>query len=857
MSRIQRHIIKRTVSLLFVVFLQLVSLRAATSATSLPIASTLGGNQSDTIRAIATDASAQNIYVVGETYSTDFPGSAASGSARRAGDAFVVKLNSSGTQILYSVVLSGAGYDSARGVAVDSSGNAYVTGVTTSADFPVTAAAFQRSSLSPGLEDAFVVKLSPSGALLYSTYLGGSSSDLGYAIAIDPSGAAYVAGSTNSVNFPVTGSAPQRTFRGGSDCFVAKLDPSGAMLSYSTYLGGESIDVCKGISVDGSGAAFVTGTTASTLFPVTAALQQTLSGWSDAFLTKLSPAGDRFLFSTYLGGEGADDGNVVRLDSTGTVYVAGDTSSTGFPVTSGGLQRQYNGGYDAFVCGIANDGSRIVFATYLGGSGADVISDLFVGQDGRIVVAGYTSSVDFPVVHSFQSSFSGSFDAFVAVLGASGQTLDFASYLGGGGDDRAYGVAPLGSGQLVVAGQVLAGTVPYLQRTFSSAASGNQDGFLLAASYSQPLRFVPVTPCRVADTRNPAGPFGGPAIAGGTTRDFVVPASACGVPSTAQAYSLNVAVVPAGVLGYLTLWPRGQARPLVSTLNSDGRIKSNAAIVPAGAGGAISAFATTTTDLVLDINGYFVPASDPTAQAFYPITPCRIADTRNTVGLLGGPSLAGGLSRTFPIPAATACSIPLGVQAYSLNLAVVPRGPLGYLTVWPTGQQKPLAASLNASTNTVTANAAIVPAGNNGSIDVFAGGATDLVIDINGYFAPPTSGGLSLYNVAPCRVLDTREPAGAPAVIGVRDIQVATNTCGIPAAAPAYVLSVTVVPPDVLGYLTLWPLGTTQPFVASLNAPDGAITSNMAIVPATNGWISAFFSSPSHLVVDISGYFGQ
>jgi hypothetical protein len=755
------------------------------------------------------------------------------------------------------VVLSGAGYDSARGVAVDSSGNAYVTGVTTSADFPVTTGAFQRYSMSPGLEDAFVVKLSPTGVLLYATYLGGSSSDLGYAIAIDASGAAYVAGSTNSMNFPVTGSAPQRTVRGGSDCFVAKLDPSGAELSYSTYLGGESIDVCKGIAVDASGAAFVTGTTISSSFPVTGALQPTLSGWSDAFLTKLSPAGDRFLFSTYLGGEGADDGNVVRVDSAGVVYVAGDTTSIGFPVTSGAMQRQYHGGYDGFVCGVANDGSRIVFATYLGGSGADVINDLFVGQDGRIVVAGYTSSVDFPVVQSFQSSFGGSFDAFVAVLGAAGGTLDFASYMGGGGDDRAYGVAPLGSGQLVVVGQVLAGTVPYLQRSFSSAVSGNQDGFIVAASYAQPLRFVPVTPCRVADTRNPAGPFGGPAVAGGSSRDFVMPASACGIPSTAQAYSLNVAVVPAGVLGFLTIWPSGQEQPLVSTLNSDGRIKSNAAIVPASANGAISAFASNTTDLVLDINGYFVPASDPAAGAFYPITPCRIADTRNSVGPLGGPSLAGGLSRTFPIPAATACNIPAGVQAYSLNLAWVPKGALGYLTVWPTGQSKPLAASLNASTNTVTANAAIVPAGNNGSVDVFASGATDMVIDMNGYFAPGASGGLSFYAVAPCRVLDTREPAGAPAVDGVLDIQVATPTCGIPTAAPAYVVSVTVVPVGILGYLTLFPLGTTQPFVASLNAEDGAITSNMAIVPATNGWISAFFTSPSHLVVDISGYFGQ
>ncbi len=847
---------RRTGAILFSIILQLISQRAALSAPSLLFASTLGGSQSDTVRAIATDA-AKNIYVVGETYSTDFPGPSTSNSARHSGDAFVVKLNASGTQILYSVVLSGGGYDSARGVTVDSSGNAYVTGVTTSADFPVTAGAFQRILNSPGLEDAFVAKLNPTGTLIYATYLGGSSSDLGYAIAVDQGGAAYVAGSTNSMNFPVTSSAPRRSLGGSSDCFVAKLDAAGATLSYSTYLGGANIDVCKGIAVDASGAAFVTGTTTSNSFPVAAALQQTLSGASDAFLTKLSPSGDLFLFSTYLGGEGADDGNVVRVDSAGVVYIGGDTMSTAFPVTPGALQGKYNGGYDGFVCGVANDGSQILFATYLGGGGADSINDLFIGQDGRIVVAGYTASQDFPVVQPLQSVFGGSFDGFVAVLGGGGKTLDFATYLGGGGDDRAYGVAPLGSSQFVVAGQVLAGTLPYMQRQFSSAVSGNQDGFFAAVSYPQPLRFVPITPCRLADTRNPTGPFGGPAIAGGSSRDFDIPASACGVPVTAQAYSLNVAVVPAGPLGYLTIWPTGQAKPLVSTLNSDGRVKSNAAIVPAGINGAVSTFASSTTDLVLDINGYFVPADLPASLAFYPVTPCRIADTRNIAGPLGGPSLTAGLTRSFPIQAALACNIPVYAQAYSLNLAVVPKGPLGYLTVWPSGQPKPLAASLNAGTGIVTANAAIVPAGADGSIDVFASGATDLVIDIDGYFAAPTYGGLSLYNVAPCRVLDSRQPTGAPPMNGVHDINVSASGCGIPETAPAYVLSVAVVPAGILSYLTLWPQGQAQPRVASLNAPDGAITSNMAIVPATNGWISSFLTGPSHLIVDISGYFGQ
>jgi 2-methylaconitate cis-trans-isomerase PrpF len=369
------------------------------------------------------------------------------------------------------------------------------------------------------------------------------------------------------------------------------------------------------------------------------------------------------------------------------------------------------------------------------------------------------------------------------------------------------------------------------------------------------LRFVPVLPCRIADTRNPNGSYGGPPIAGGTSRDFVIPNSSCGIPSSAQAYALNVTVVPHDSLGYLTVWPTGQTQPFVSTLNSlDGRIKANAAIVPAGADGAISVYATHATDLVLDINGYFVPAGTSGALAFYPRTPCRVADTRNANGTLGGPVMSARVSRTFPIQSSP-CNIPTGALAYSLNFTVVPRGPLGYLTTWPTGNGQPLVSTLNALTGGVTANAAIVPAGTSGSIDVYVTDDTDLVIDINGYFAPAGTGGLSLYNAAPCRVLDTRLPSGSPPFTGQRDMNVVGGSCAVPAAAQAYVFNATVVPSVVLGFLTLWPQGQSQPLVSTLNALDGAITSNMAIVPTTNGASSAFVTDSTQLVLDISGYF--
>jgi hypothetical protein len=370
------------------------------------------------------------------------------------------------------------------------------------------------------------------------------------------------------------------------------------------------------------------------------------------------------------------------------------------------------------------------------------------------------------------------------------------------------------------------------------------------------LRFVPVTPCRIADTRNANGAFGGPELSGGNTRDFSVPGSSCGVPATAAAYSLNVTVVPDARLGYLTVWPSGQLQPAVSTLNSDGRVKANAAIVPAGNNGAISVFATDSTQVILDINGYFEPDGTSASELqFYPMAPCRIADTRQGSGPFGAPFLSGGATRSFPMQTSS-CNIPAAAQAYSLNFTAVPHGPLGYITAWPTGQNKPLISTLNASTGKVTANAAIVSTGTAGGVSVYASNDTDLLIDINGYFAPAGLGGLDLFTVAPCRVLDTRNPAGSSPFSGMIVTNVGGGSC-LPqgSGAQAFVLNATAVPPGPLGFLTLWPDTQAQPLVSTLNAPDGAITSNMAIVPVTNGSIDAFTSDPAQLILDISGYF--
>ena len=378
------------------------------------------------------------------------------------------------------------------------------------------------------------------------------------------------------------------------------------------------------------------------------------------------------------------------------------------------------------------------------------------------------------------------------------------------------------------------------------------------------LHFVPVQPCRVVDTRSDAGQFGKPALAAGSVRSFAVPSSGCGIPSNAKAFALNATVVPAGSLGYITIFPTGLTQPLVSTLNSiDGRIKANAAIVPAGTGGAISVFATNATELVLDINGYFVePGLSFEALAFYPVAPCRVLDTRNPNGSLGGPILAATVARSFPILSSN-CGIPANARAYSMNATVVPSGPLGFLTLFPSGRAQPLVSTLNAPTGAIVANAAIIPAGDNGAISAYVSGASHLVIDINGYFAPP--GGATaqrFFPVSPCRVADSRNPnggLGGPVLAAnqTRIWPLSASSCGLPATATAYSLNATVVPTTSLGYLTMWPAGQTQPLVSTLNAIGDPIVANAAIVPAggASGSIATFVTDQTHLILDTNGYF--
>lgn len=377
-----------------------------------------------------------------------------------------------------------------------------------------------------------------------------------------------------------------------------------------------------------------------------------------------------------------------------------------------------------------------------------------------------------------------------------------------------------------------------------------------AGSSSAGLRFVPVAPCRAVDTRpeGRSGAYGPPRLSAGSTRDFNLPLSGCGIPASARAYSLNITVVPQGPLGYLTVFPTGQPQGGSSTLNSwNGRVVANAAIVAAGAGGSISIFVTDATNVIVDVNGYFTESA---GLAFYPVQPCRAVDTRTAsgkTGQFGPPSIAGQTSRSFSIPL-SGCGIPASAQAYSTNVTAVPPGYLGFVTMWPAGQTQPFVSTLNSWDGQVVPNAAIIPAGANGEIRAYVSNNTDLVIDVNGYFAPEGQPGALLYYAQnPCRIVDTRDDATL-AVLLTRTFPVA-GRCNVPGTARAYVFNATAVPSGYLAFATLWPGGEAQPLVSTLNSWNSQVVANMAIVPAGNGMVSTYVSNPASLILDAVGYF--
>jgi len=411
---------------------------------SVGFATYLGGSGQDDGNAIAVDG-ADNAYITGDTASTDFPTVTGDYRTSNGGglDVFVTKISPDGQTLLYSTYVGGSGGDIGSAIAVDALGDAFVAGQTaSSADFPHTTGAFQ-TIFGGGGTDAFVFELNPSGSgLTYSTYLGGTGDDAAAGIAVDNSGNTYIVGSTTSTNFP-THNAKQSSIVGQSNGFVTKLNPSGNALVYSTYLGGGTGDFASAVALDSIDQAYVTGATQNSSFPTTQGAFQTSCGTAancnggldDAFVTVYSQDGSNFVYSTFLGGEEADQGFGIAVDSAGDAYVTGATLSTLFPVKSA-IQKTYGGNQDAFVTAFNAEGSGLLYSTYLGGSLNETGTGIAVDGSNNVYVTGQTGSSNFPTVNPTQAKLGGDNDAYVAEINSTGSTLVFSTYLGGSLDEN-------------------------------------------------------------------------------------------------------------------------------------------------------------------------------------------------------------------------------------------------------------------------------------------------------------------------------------------------------------------------------------------------------------------------------------
>jgi len=400
------------------------------TGTALVYSTYLGGSDEDYGASVAVDSSGDT-YVAGYTYSTNFPVQNALQPNNAGGvDAFVTELSPDGASLIYSTYWGGSLDDVGTGIAVDSNGNAYLSGYTESTDFPVTSGAFQ-TVYGDGAHNGFVVKFNSGGAQVgYSTYLGGSGDDYAYAAAVDSAGDAYVTGATNSTNFP-TLNALQPNYAGGQcavapntfpcfDAFISKLNPAGSALLFSTYLGGTGSDYGYAIALDSSHDAYITGYTTSQNFPITSgAFQSVFGGSYDVFVAKLNSSGSALGYSTYLGGSGTQVAYGIAVDSNGAAYVTGYNYGGNFP-TANPVQAQNAAFYDAFVSVLDPTGSFLLFSTYLGGSQDDFGRGIALDPSANVYVAGATFSPDFPITsNAFQPSYGGGpYDAFVTAYNA-------------------------------------------------------------------------------------------------------------------------------------------------------------------------------------------------------------------------------------------------------------------------------------------------------------------------------------------------------------------------------------------------------------------------------------------------------
>lgn len=812
------------------------------------------------------------VTVAGTTTSGNLPlKNAAQSSLRGAQDAFLVRIDMVARAVLFSTYLGGSGEDRAAGLGVAADGRVFVVGKTNSTDFPTL------GPLQPGSAggwDAFLARFDAGGALQRSTYFGSASDDELTSVYAD-GGDALVSGTF--------GGATGLQQSGG---FVGRFGEGGGYQNLRTVPGWNA----RAVVADATGNVLAAGYTGAVL-QAPQGIRQQYSGGQDGYWMKIGPGGS-LLYASYWGGTADDYAMAVATNGTAAL-LGGYTLSTDM-YTGNGAQRASGGLEDGFVAKVSDDGNDNLARMQVDTTPAGLPFSI----DGQ----GYQGSAAFywqvGSAHSFRAArrqivnggtyvlngASGDLDeslqmppsdlalrlVYVAAVRITTQVLPANAgtiqALPASGDGLYPGGAPVTLTATAAAGYQFVGWTGAANGTAATIQLAPTGNLQLTATF-QPtggsvepppsgngFTFVPLTPCRLFD-----------GVLERQASKQINVAGQCGVPTGATAYALNVAVRPEEPLAYLTVWPTGQPFPPVSTLNSfDAQAVANAAIVPAGTGGAVSAFVTGRTRLTADISGYFVPTG---GMLFYPVAPCRLVDTRTGSGFngsFGAPALDAGAARQIAVTAGT-CGIPAQARAIAINATAVPRGPLGQLRVSPKGTA-PLSPTVHSSLAQIRANAAIVALSSDGGIAVDASERTDFLIDINGYFAPAgtAAGGLKFTPVAPCRAADTRTTEGfngafGPpllAAAGNRTFPLVQGRCGLPAGARAWSLNVTVVPPGPMPFLTLWPAGTSRPSVSTLNAFEGQILANAAIIPAAaNGAIEAFAYQAVELILDVNGYF--
>lgn len=844
----------------------------------------LGGSDHEDSPRIAVDSSG-NAYITGSTLSADFPtlNPIQPGNAGN-DDMFISKLNPTGTGLVYSTYVGGSNNDQANGIALDGAGNAYVVGTTGSTNFP-TQNPLQFANA--GSADVFVLKLNAAGsALVYSTYLGGSGLDRGLDIAVDSTGNAYLTGDTFSTNFPTVNPVqPANGGGGGTDAFMTKLNAAGSTLVYSTYLGGSGSEVGQGLAVDGAGSAYAVGNTQSANFPTANAFQPVFGGGAfitDAFLTKLNAAGDAFVYSTYLGGSGNDGATDVALDGASAIVV-GFTGSPNFPVQNA-FQPVKAGGNDAFVTKFAAAGDTLVFSTHFGGSGDDAAGGVAVAGPGSgavsdILVAGGTESNDILLVSPFQSTNAGGSpprDALFFRLELNG-TLKASSYLGGNGIDDAHRIAvdPLGNSYLtgVTRSSNFPTTVGAFQTTLRTL--NKLDAFVTKIS-------EPTGP----QNQPPVNSVPGPQTLSQQTGFLVFDAAHANVISISDpdAGSNQVRVTVEAANGTLTLGATtgltflsgdgdkdatmvfGGTIPninnalngLVFHASSDFSGTASLTITTndqgnTGAGGPLSD--TDTVSITV------TPSADVSLSASHSPDPVDVGGTwvYTAVVTNNGPSPATGVVLTVAAdvtllapPSSTQGSCIASVGFVTCNLGTLVRG----------------------ASATVTIAGAFVKPGYFKTVGQVSLSEPDpnrsnnLAVDDTN-----VSGGEGYYFVDPFRAYDTREdsaPSGAgtgrlalqssnPLSAGEERRFSIVGLVGVPTTATAVAVNVTVTQPTAEGFLALYPGGGSFPGVSTINYRPGQTRANNAIVllgPAGDITVACGQASGTvHVILDVVGYF--